>query len=971
MPIPQIPSNIQSPQHWRDKTPAKKIKKPLKEIRHQAERARNKFNKASLIKKGIYIFVCLLIIGFIYVFFLSLTLPNPNKLQERQVAESTKIYDRECKTLLYEIAGNQKRTLVELKDIPTNVQNATIAIEDKNFREHGGFSLWSIFRTVVTNVIFHKKAGGSTLTQQFVKNAILTNEKTYTRKLKEIILAYRIEKKFNKDQILQMYLNEIPYGSNTYGVEAASQFYFGKNVKDTNLAEAATLAAIVQAPSRYSPYGPNKDLLIQRQQYVLDLMAEQGYVKKEEAEAAKKTTLKFQQRIENMSAPHFVMYIKELIAEKYGEKTAESSGFKICTTLDVNKQQIAERIVKEQSLKNQASYNASNAALVAMDPKTGEVLAMVGSRDYFDETIDGQVNVALKARQPGSSFKPIVYTAAFQKGFLPETMVYDTNTNFSTDPAKTYEPRNYNGNEYGPISLRMALAGSLNTPAVKTMYLAGIDNVLELAKNLGYTTLNDKDRFGLSLVLGGGEVKLIEHVRAYAALARSGEEPEIVFIKKIEDKDGKILEEFKEPKITRVIDANIANMTTSILSDNNARSFIFTSNNYLNLANRPVAAKTGTTNDYRDAWTLGYTPSLVTGVWVGNNDNSEMKRGADGSIIAAPIWNRFMREALGNSPIETFTGYKIPDNTRSILLGKGFAEQKIKIDKASGLLATDQTPVEMVEEKTYAQTHDILYYVDKNNPNGDAPKNPSSDPQFAGWEKGVANWVENKKKKDPNFLVAQPPTESDNLHIITNKPTFTVNGVADNQIIDNPNLPISIYGSSARGLKLVEYYINGNLFTANGSEPFGLNRSLDSLVNGNYKLTIKACDDIYNCTAIDYSITLQLAGGESKNEKFSVSWAGPANNFIFKESNIPLDLKVNVLNPANIAAIKFYRLRGDKAELIGTKKIVRQDVESIRWSFDKAELPGNITIYAEAENWQGQKISTAKTTITYQPEKKN
>ncbi|MEI6378068.1 MAG: PBP1A family penicillin-binding protein [Candidatus Falkowbacteria bacterium] len=965
MPIPQLRSQKSWQQDHRPSRPARHNWRD--EVKNKKQALVHRFGWKKLIIFGLLGLIALIVV---FVAIVSWNLPNPDKLLERQVAQSTKIYDRTCETLLYEVSGDQKRTMVTLDQIPDNVKHATIAIEDKNFYKHAGFSFWAIFRTAVTNILFNRKAGGSTLTQQFVKNAVLTNEKSYIRKLKEIILAYRLEKKFTKDQVLQMYLNEIPYGSNAYGVESASQFYFGKKIKDTDLAEAAVLAALVQQPSRYSPYGPNKDLLITRQHTVLDLMVEQGYINKDQAQQAKNEQIKFQQRIENIQAPHFVMYIKELIADKFGEKEAEQGGYTICTTLDIDKQRIAERVLKEQALKNQASNNASNAALVAMDPKTGEVLAMVGSRDYFDDSIDGQVNVALKPRQPGSSFKPIAYTEAFIKGFFPETMVYDAPTNFSTDPSKSYEPQNYNGQNYGPVSLRQALAGSLNIPAVKTMYLAGIDNVLGLANNLGYTTLGNKDQYGLTLVLGGGEVKLIEHVRAYAALAREGQLPETVFIRKITDAKGNTIEEFKDPVIKEVIDPNIARMTVSIMSDNNARAYVFGAQNYLNLGARPVAAKTGTTNDYRDAWTMGFTPSLVAGVWVGNNDNSKMKAGSDGSVVAAPIWNRFMKEALGNGPIEQFKTYAIPPNTRPILLGIGFANTKIKVDKTSGLLATDLTPPEMTEERTYAQTHDLLYFVDKNNPNGPQPTNPAQDPQYVGWEKGVATWIEAKKKKDPTFLIQEPPKESDNIHVAANKPTFSISGLTDGQTITTPNPEIRINASAPRGVKLVEYYFNDNLFTANANEPFNLNRQLDVLPNGDYKLTIKVCDDIYNCSSADYKITLNIFSSQAKETKFNISWSAPANGSTFSEKNLPLELKVSLLSPENIATIRFYQLIDGKPLLIAAKKIVRSDIESTFWGFDSQNQAGPITIYAEAEGWTGTKLQTSQLTLTYQPEKK-
>ncbi|HLD34818.1 MAG TPA: transglycosylase domain-containing protein, partial [Patescibacteria group bacterium] len=568
------------------------------------------------------------------------------------------------------------------------------------FYEHKGISIWGIFRGVVWQTIRGKKAqGGSTLTQQFIKNSILTSERTITRKIKEWLLAYRLENRFSKDEILQMYFNEIPYGSTAYGVEAASQKYFGKTVKDINLAEAAILAALPQGPSRYSPYGSNIDLLLGRQRYILDLMVDQGHATEEEAEEAKNYELTFSPPTANIKAPHFVMYVKEILSSKYGEKMVEQGGLKIITTLDLYKQEIAEEVVKEQAEKNLKNFNATNAALVAINPKNGQILCMVGSKDYFDQEIDGQVNITTSKRQPGSSLKPLVYAAAFIKGYTPNTILYDVITNFSNDATKPYEPRNYDSAEHGPVSIRKALAGSLNVPAVKAIYLAGIKNVTNLAFDLGYTTLSDPDRFGLSLVLGGGEVKLIEHANAYSAFAREGVLHPVSAILRVEKPDGTVLEEFQENE-KKVLDPKIARQINDVLSDNGARAYIFGERNWLTLGTRPVAAKTGTTNDYRDAWTMGYTPSIVAGVWVGNNDNSEMKRGADGGVVAAPIWHNFMEKVLGDTPIEKFKPAEIPTTGKAMLDGQVDTGNIVKIDKISGLLATEYTPAHLIIEKS-------------------------------------------------------------------------------------------------------------------------------------------------------------------------------------------------------------------------------------------------------------------------------
>ncbi|MDD5032128.1 MAG: PBP1A family penicillin-binding protein, partial [Patescibacteria group bacterium] len=808
------------------------------------------------------------IFGLIFITWVSRGLPDPNKLMERQVAQSTKIYDRTGETILYEIHGDEKRTLVNLNEIPDYVKWATIAIEDKNFYKHGGISPWSIFRGVVWQTLRGKRAqGGSTLTQQFVKNAILTPERSVARKIREWILAYRIEKKFTKDEILQMYFNEIPYGSTAYGVEAASQKYFGKSVREVNLAEAAILAALPQAPSRYSPYGSNLDLLVSRQHYILDLMKEQGYIPEAKAEAAKQFKLEFKKQTENITAPHFVMYIKEMLSEKYGEKMIEQEGLKIYTTLDLYKQKIAEEVITAQAEKNEKNYEAANAALIAIDPKTGQILAMVGSRDYFNDEIDGQVNVTTSLRQPGSSLKPLVYAAAFIKGYTPNTVLYDVVTNFSNDPSNPYEPHNYDNQEHGPVTIRQALAGSLNIPAVKTIYLAGIDNVLNLAADFGYTSLSDRDRFGLSLVLGGGEVKLLEHANAYGVFAREGVSNPVAAILKIEDKNGKVIEEFKTPEEKRVLDPKIARMINSILSDNSARAYIFGANNWLTLGSRPVAAKTGTTNDYHDAWTIGYTPSIVTGVWVGNSDNTAMKRGADGSVVAGPIWHDFMQKVLGDTPVEEFRPAEIEKTGKPVLDGEIENGEKVKIDMASGLLATSYTPESFIEEKIYKQDHCILYYVDKDDPRGPAPKNPGNDPQFELWESRVLAWA-----RASSTITVTPPTEYDNLHKPENRPEFEILAPNNNQTITNSLLTVRIKASAPRGVNRAEYYLDGNLIISNNIFPFNLEKNISFLKNGFHNLKVRVCDDIDNCNEQSQEFNLILDKDAKTNGEINLSW---------------------------------------------------------------------------------------------------
>jgi len=902
------------------------------------------------------LFAVFLVIAVIGVFWLSRGLPNPNQLINREVAQSTKIYDRTGQNILYEISGDQKRTLVTLKDIPSNVKNATIAIEDKNFYKHGGFSVWAMIRTAITNVVFNRSAGGSTLTQQFIKNAVLTSEKSFTRKIKEIILSVQLENRFSKDDILQMYLNEIPYGSNTYGVQAASQKYFGKNVQDLNLSEAAVLAAMIQAPSRYSPYGSNKDLLLGRKDYVLTLMAQQGYISDKERDDAKAVEIKFKDPDNNIIAPHFVMYIKDLLAEKYGEKTIEQGGLKIITTLDLDKQKIAESVIKEQTKDYPTRFGANNAALVSIDPKTGQILAMVGSRDYFDDSIDGQVNVATRLRQPGSSMKPIVYAALFQKGFTPATILYDVVTNFSTDPANPYIPHDYDLKERGPVSIRQALAGSLNIPAVKAIYLAGINNVIDLAESLGYTSFTDRSRFGLSLVLGGGEVQLLEHTNAYSAFARDGQLSSVSSILKVEDKDGKTLEEY-QPSEKKVLDSQIARLINSVLTDNNARTYIFGAKNYLTLSDRPVAAKTGTTNDYHDAWTIGYTPSLVTGVWVGNSDNKAMKGKADGSIVAAPIWHSYMAAVLTGTPVETF---KEPDDYKK---GKDVIDgiipsQTVLIDESTGLLASSSTPPDLVQEKSIPVYHDTLYYVDKDNPLGPVPVDPGVDPQFSSWEGAVQGWAAKNASSSVKLLNYQE------LGKVENIPTIKILSPQDQSEVNSKSLTVNIDSSAKRGISRVEYYLNNNLWETQWGDVKELTKDITALSNGANQLKVRVCDDVENCADDTVSFNLNLSDNPvvTADNSLSINLVNSKTNL--KASDFPLGVNLEVSNISLVAKLNLVLRAEDNSISAETKSLKAFNGSMISTSWDEAPVKGNYFLSGEATEWSGQVIKSGELKLT-------
>lgn len=916
--------------------------------------SRMKDKKIGYFKKLTKLFFVMFLTGSIFFLgftaYISKDLPNPNKIMHREIPLTTKIYDRTGEQLLYEIYGGEKRTMVELTNIPKYVINATLTAEDREFYEHKGFSITGIARSIIKNASTGGKVGGSTITQQLVKNAILTPEKTYSRKLKEAILAYRIEKKFKKDDILKMYFNEIPYGSVIYGIEAASQAFFGKNVKDVSIGQGAILAAIPKAPTYYSPNGNHVDKLTLRQHWILDSMAELKYITKEEAENAKKEKLEFKKPQERIIAPHFVLYVREYLSQKYGEKTVGQGGLKVITTLDFTKQKIAEEVIDERAEKNQKDWNASNAALVSLDAKTGQILAMVGSKDYFNEEIDGQVNVSLRPRQPGSSFKPIVYAAAFKKGYTPTTVVFDVNTKFKNYDGKFYEPKNYDLKEHGPVTLRSALAGSLNIPAVKTIYLTGINKVLDLANDLGYTTLQERWRFGLSLVLGGGEVKLLEHTRAFSVFAQEGELHELSAILKVEDKNGKILEEYQDHK-TKILETQVARLINDILSDNSSRSFIFGNNNSLVLKDRPVAAKTGTTNDYRDSWTVGYTPTLVTGVWVGNNDFSSMKRGADGSLVAAPIWNGYMSKALAGGAVEYFQKPNLISSDNPALSGAMKEGVKARVDTISGKLATELTPLEYVEERTYRQLHSILYYVNKDNPQGPPPQNPASDQEFQAWEDAIADWG-----KRNNITPEEAPTEFDDIHVPENEPRLTILSPAHNEILAGRNITVDVSAVAPLGVQRVEYYLAGKLIGEKYSSPYIFSAYIDNnkIPNGKTTLRVAVYDASGNTKQDFVDVILDF-----EEISLAATLEYPTSGSIITEGMFPLNINVRLNSPENVGTVSVYAQAPNKTKLFINSTNQISNNALIPWQ--KYPGGGIYEIYFTVNNkdeffYQGEKV---------------
>lgn len=577
------------------------------------------------------------------IFQSSSILNYPQKLVSSIQPLTTEIHDRNGK-LLYRIYEGKNRSLISLKDIPPYLIQATIATEDKNFYKHPGFDPMAIFRAIRANLTGGRNEGASTITQQLVKNNLLTPEKTISRKIKEILLAFWAERIYSKNQILEMYLNGAPYGGPAWGIEAAAQTYFGKGAKDLNLSEATFLAGLPASPTNFSPYGKQPELAKGRQKYVLDRMVEEGYLRREVADEAFGQTLNLKPPINDIEAPHFVFFVKDLLVQKYGERTVSQGGLKVITTLDLDLQQKVEEIVKTQ-IDNLASLNVKNGAAMVMDAKTGQILSMVGSRDYYYPDF-GNFNVALSLRQPGSSIKVITYATGFKKGYSPGNTILDTPVTFH-DVGSSYSPVNYDGAFHGPVSIRTALGSSYNIPAVRMLATVGMDEAIKTARDLGITTFTDPKNYGLSLTLGGAEVKMIDMMSVYGSFSQNGKKNTPTPILKVTDSDGNLLENYHD-SAKQVLDPPIAYLITHILTDNEARKPSFGSNSLLNIS-PDVAVKTGTTDNKRDNWTFGYDSQFVVGVWVGNPDNSPMNPQLTSGITgAAPIWHQIMKTILAS-----------------------------------------------------------------------------------------------------------------------------------------------------------------------------------------------------------------------------------------------------------------------------------------------------------------------------------
>lgn len=630
-------------------------------------------------------------------FFYSITLltlarelPSPDKLTETLSPLTTEFYDRNGK-LLYKLYEGKNRSLVKLEELPPHLKQATIAIEDKHFYNHSGVDIFGIARAAKSYVEDKQIQGGSTITQQLIKNTLLTPDRTLERKIKEIVLAFWVERIFSKDQILQMYFNEVPYGGASWGISAAASVYFDKKPSELTLSESAFLAGLPASPTTYSPYGTNPDLGRGRQEQVLRRMVEDGYISQLQADEASKEELAIKPPNNSIQAPHFVMYVREVLARKYGEKTVSQGGLKVTTTLDLEVQNMAEGVVSEE-IARLAPLDVGNGAAMITDAKTGEILAMVGSKDYYAPKI-GNFNVATASRQPGSSIKPITYATGFKQGYSPGTILLDVPVVFK-NAWETYVPVNYDGAFHGAVSVRTALGSSYNIPAVKMLKIVGIQNMIQTAQEMGITTFSDPDRYGLSLTLGGGEVKLIDMMSVYTALSQNGIKYQVQPVLKIVDAQNLVLEDNANPEGRRVLPSGIAYMISDILADNKARTPAFGPTSLLNIPGHTVAVKTGTTDNKKDNWTFGYTPELVVGVWVGNNDGRPMNPSLTSGVTgAAPIWNKLMTNMLvGRSnvaferPTDVIAG--AVDGNRDLTLSGtpqksvvGLGKKKIKDEK--------------------------------------------------------------------------------------------------------------------------------------------------------------------------------------------------------------------------------------------------------------------------------------------------
>lgn len=751
-------------------------------------------------------------------------LPNPDRVVRRD-GYSTKINDRDG-TTLYDLFTDVNRVPVKIADVPKHMQQATIAIEDKEFYSHQGFSTWGMIRGLSWAVTRGRAAGGSTLTQQLVKNVLLTSERSLPRKFKELVLSLQIERNFSKDEILQMYLNEAPYGGTAVGIEAASERYFGKNVTELTVTEAAILAGMPQAPSRYSPFGGNPQAFVGRTTAVLRRMREDGYISPEQEKASldELPNMKFRDQVANLKAPHFVFYVKEQLAELLGEAAVEQGGFIVTTTLDSELQDFAQQAVADEIAKLEKVHVTNGAALI-MNPQNGEILSMVGSKDYFAADYDGKVNVVMSLRQPGSAIKPVTYAAAFAKGYAPSTMLLDVPTKFPGGrEGEFYEPKNYDGTFRGPVHLRFALGSSLNVPAVKLLSLVGLKDMLSLAYDMGFDSLEptaeNMKRFGLSVTLGGGEVRLYDLVHAYSAFANGGERVDPVSILKVE-RDGKTIYEAKPMKKRRVLSPETAFLINHVLMDNNARLLTFGSNSYLNMSGRPISVKTGTTNDKRDNWTIGWSTGAVVGVWVGNNDNSAMKEVASGVTGASPIWRQIMLKTW-----EKYKGedYKVPDGVeaKQVDVISGYPEHDGYAARADyfakGTAPTEPDPIHTKVKICKADNNKLASDVDIARGEYDEKEYFVLKQESPAWQDDIKSWIDSQS--DGRYKVPTETCSGDTDAVIGfQKP-------GNNSRVESNDVDIRLTVTTSKEIEWVKIYVDGSEWETFTSKSVNTTRNL-------------------------------------------------------------------------------------------------------------------------------------------------
>ena len=886
-----------------------------------------KKNKSNILKfflLGLSFTIFLSIISLtLFIIFLIKDLPNISNIKEIIFAQSSIIYDRN-QVELYTLHGDENRKMVALEKIPDSLIQATLAIEDSDFFEHQGFSVKGYLKAIFSEFIYfgaHKR-GGSTITQQFVKNTFLSSEKTYIRKLKELILSLQLEWKYSKEEILEMYLNSIPYGSNAFGVEQASLTFFGKKVEHLQTEESTILAALPKAPSYYSPYGSHartkthlnaNDLQeIQAQNYgdfiknigaenidfgllpkkitikneqniilqgrtnlVLNRMKTLGYLSELETEllTEKLVNFKFKKNITNIRAPHFVLYVRDLLEEKYGKDIVNAGGLKIYTTLDYKLQKYAEKVVTEQVEKNTKFYQAKNAALVAVQPQTGEIIAMVGSKDYWDKENDGNVNVILQRRLPGSSFKPFAYAAAFNAGYSPATVVFDLETDFGNG----YKPQNYDGNFRGPVSFRYALGNSLNIPAIKAGIVGGLNKTYNLAKGMGISFLKEADWYGSAISLGVAEIRPIDMIQAYAVFANLGKKVEITPFLKIIDRNGNILEILEPKEGERVLSEETAFLVTDVLSDPKSRGPGW--NNMLQIPKQVNAVKTGTSNKKKqekvwplDGWTIGFTPSIVTLAWAGNNDGSTMSIKGSGYTTAAPIWRNFMIEYLKDSPRENF--YK-PEGIKTYL-----------VSSLTGKLPGANFPKSLIKQEIFSsfnspQDYDeSLKFFTIEKISGDLPNQYTPEaakkrvaiirwsslrPSDPNWEKPVQRWAKNYSAKYIKHLgvdevIAKSPTKVSKIYNPENtkKPEINIISPENNGQISKNEIGIWVDINSEYGVSFVEYFLNDERVDTKKTPPYKglINLPPKTKIGDLFVIKVKMYDTLYNSASATTTVTV-------------------------------------------------------------------------------------------------------------------